>query len=119
MDAGALSCNPAKATIGVTVLGMPILVLFILSSLTAKWSFTGHDLRPNDSLLNYTTGAVSVLLGLMFSVSVMAVVNFGGGFELTMVSVLFVVIGALCPVALGVCYAHFVMGGASESQTRH
>ena len=111
MDAGPFSCNQAQASIGVTVLGMAILGLFVLSSLTANWSFTGHDLRPKDFLLNYSTGAVSVLLGLMFSVSVMAAVNFGGGFELTLVSVLSVVIGALCPVALGVCYARFVRVG--------
>lgn len=111
MDAGPFSRNPAKATIGVTVLGMAILGLFILSSLTANWSLTGHDLRPKDFLLNYSTGAVSVLLGLMFSFSVMAVVNFGSDFELTMVSVLSVAIGALCPIALGVCYARFVRAG--------
>ena len=91
-------------------MGMAILGIFSLSALTANWAYAGHDLRSEDFLLNYATGAVSVLLGLMFSTSVMIAVNHGLDFELNAISIISIIsifVGALFPIALGIGYARF------------
>lgn len=97
---------------------MAILAILALTVLTANWAFRGHDLKPKDTLLNYTTGTISVLMGLTFSISV-AAVNYGGAFDITIVSFFWVFTGALCPLALGVCYARFVRVGDQTLSTRH
>lgn len=88
-------------------MGMAILGIFALSALTANWAYAGHDLRSEDFLLNYATGAVSVLLGLMFSTSVMIALNHGMDFELNAISIISIFVGALFPIALGIGYARF------------
>lgn len=97
---------------------MAAILLFVVSLITGAWSSNLQKGHAREKLVNFVFAAVSVVLGLLFSVFLLLILSGGKAFALNsgmMLICLFV--GAFIPGAFGIALAHLVKLKTPELDT--